>query len=771
MDEARFLRDHYRAVAAQRTVDGTSAVKLAAPTTSQPWQSTPTQYTSQSSANWPGKIGALSQYPNMPKVPDDKPLLPSLGATGTAIFSGIITDNGEYNPDFFWRDGLEIYERMRRNDAQIRAVIKMMELPLRRATWTIEPFSDDPRDEEIASFVETCLFHDMRYTSTEGRIESQSWDDILRHALLMLTFGFSVFEQVWRIEDGWVKWARWTPLLPKTIWRWWVGEDNELVGVQQWTFKNYGYVFVDIPADKLILFSYDREGNNYAGISPLRSAYKHWYYKENFEKIDAIGIERNAVVPPIIHLPENATTNDIAAAQQIVQNMRANELMGVTLPFGWDLEYPKNEQKYAANVIVSIQYHDVMIARNMLAQFLNLGSTETGAYALADSQIRTFLQAEQAVAEQIEGVINGEPIKRLVDYNYNGVKGYPKLKCSKVALSDATDLAKSLGELVNMPTPLITPDADLEDYLRDQMGLPKAARGVVQGTNPTAPSDPARPENANANDHSDQQPQDKNPTDQQQAVSQAKASGIVTDPLTAKGQPAGTKTAAETLASETRMLREALETIRVLTDHDAVAGAETWREQSEAMVLFNPNHDSKGRFAPGSGGGATKGGAGKAAGGGAKASKATKAPAAPKAKASGGGGASAETGNAAPKGGKAKKAPAEATNDLATRAAAVPTAASRLRGLDDAHNAEQAWHAFGANWHSVRAVLQHEPTGALEAMARNRNLPGAFNPRLRSRDTIVDHIVERMDAAWGKGEFKARDASRARAAASKKVGA
>jgi hypothetical protein len=590
LDEARFLRDHYRAVAAARpapTTHGSSAVKtLATPTTSQPWQSTPTQYTPQSSANWPGKSGAQTQYPTMPEIPTNKPYLPSLGATGTAIFSGIITESGEYNPDFFWRDGLEIYERMRRNDAQIRAVIKTMELPLRRATWSIEPFSDDPQDVEIASFVETCLFHDMRYTTSEGRVESQSWDDILRHILLMLTFGFSVFEQVWRIEDGWVKWARWTPLLPSTVWRWWVGEDNELVGIQQWTFKNYGYVFVDIPADKLILFSYDREGNNFAGISPLRSAYKHWYYKENYEKIDAIGIERNAVVPPVVHLPENHTDNDIAAAQSIVQNMRANELMGVTLPFGWDIEYPKNQQHYAANVLTSIQYHDIMIARNVLAQFLNLGSTETGAYALADSQIRTFLQSEQATAEQVEGVVNGEPIRRLVDYNYRNVKGYPKLKCSKVALSDATDLAKSLGELVNMPTPLITPDPNLEDFLRDELGLPKAARGDVQATNPTAPADPARPENANAADHSDQEPQDVSPTDAQQATSQAKASGVAADPDTAKGQPAGVKTAAEmaALASETRMLREALVTIGALTERDAVAQAQAWRQRPVAKA-------------------------------------------------------------------------------------------------------------------------------------------------------------------------------------------
>ncbi len=128
---------------------------------------------------WPGgQQPGDRAYPPMPVVREDRPLLTNIGASGTAIFSGIITSE-EYNPDFYWRDGVRIYEEMLRNDGQVNAVREMIELPIRRATARIEPGSASARDREIASFVETCLFEDMRYTTSDGGMECQSWDWIL----------------------------------------------------------------------------------------------------------------------------------------------------------------------------------------------------------------------------------------------------------------------------------------------------------------------------------------------------------------------------------------------------------------------------------------------------------------------------------------------------------------------------------------------------------------------------------------------------------------
>lgn len=91
---------------------------------------------------------------------------------------------------------MEVYDRMRRSDAQVSAVLLAMELPIRNAFWDIEPAKneDDEVTEEYkeqAAFVKEALFEKM----------SDGWDNKLREILTMLPFGFSLFEKVYKVED------------------------------------------------------------------------------------------------------------------------------------------------------------------------------------------------------------------------------------------------------------------------------------------------------------------------------------------------------------------------------------------------------------------------------------------------------------------------------------------------------------------------------------------------------------------------------------------
>ncbi len=146
-----------------------------------------------------------------------------------------------------------------------------------------------------------------------------------------------------------------------------------------------------------------------------------------------------------------------------------------------------------------------LIARNALCQFINLGSTETGAYALDESQRRDLLENLQAVCAYIEGIINGGPIRQLVDYNYSGVGVYPKLRFGKIAAPDIARLADALSKLAHAG--LLHPDAETEDYLRASAGLPRAPRDIITAYNPTAPENTSRPDNDARHGHRDVEPQ------------------------------------------------------------------------------------------------------------------------------------------------------------------------------------------------------------------------------------------------------------------------
>lgn len=385
-----------------------------------------------------------------------------IGAPGTQFFAGMLTSE-EYNPKLQGQAGITIYDEMRRNDSTVRATLLAVTLPIRQAIWRVEPASDDTKDIEIAEFVSNNLFGGMEIT----------WADFLRQALLHLIFGFMMFEKVLKLEDSKILYRKLAPRLPKTLWKWNVDDEMNLISMTQFVQKGQAFVHATIPAEKLIIFTNEQEGANYEGISLLRSAYKHWYIKDTLYKIDAIKHDRWGVGIPIASMPEGKTeSNDAdgwAAAKAMLAGLRANERAYVIEPFGYKFRMMEMGSKVGTNVMPSVQHHDELLARNVLAQFLTLGSTKSGSRALGDSFKDLFLLSLQAVAMYIEDVMNREAIRPLVDLNFT-VDKYPKLKASNIKEPSFTSMADAVSKLVNAGS--LTNDETLEGHIRETGKLP-----------------------------------------------------------------------------------------------------------------------------------------------------------------------------------------------------------------------------------------------------------------------------------------------------------
>lgn len=179
------------------------------------------------------------------------------GMAGTKIIDGYLDE--EYNPQLAGFKGMEVYDRMRRSDAQVSAVLLAMELPIRNAFWDIEPAKNEndevtPEYQAQADFAKEALFEKM----------SDGWDSKLREILTMLPFGFSLFEKVYKVEDDRV----WIDKLgfrkQVTIQRWIT--TARLPGVTQLlpTPGPTGEFEVSIPGKQLLLFSFRKEGDNYS---------------------------------------------------------------------------------------------------------------------------------------------------------------------------------------------------------------------------------------------------------------------------------------------------------------------------------------------------------------------------------------------------------------------------------------------------------------------------------------------------------------------------
>lgn len=379
-----------------------------------------------------------------------------VGGTGTLIFNGFISDK-EYRSDLKGQAGLKKYDEMRRSDATVRATLQYIILPILRANWFVEPAdTDDPQSIEIAEFVENELFHKMEV----------SWTEFLREALLHLVFGHYAFEKVFALrEDGSIGWKKFAPRLPETIQRW---SNNGVFGIEQ-QLPEGKTVF--IPGTKLLVFVNEKEGDNYLGISILRSAFKHFYIKDVVYKVDAMAIERQGLGIPVITTPPNATPEDESLAEDIVANIRANEKSFARIKEGWILEFMDSKGTSVKDAMPTVMHHDRQIAKNILAQFMEIGAgSNAGGYSQSQDQSKIFLLSEESVATYIAEILNKDAVRELVDLNYN-VEEYPTLKYSKISQEDSNMMSQAIQRFAQ--SGVLTPTPSTEDHIRDIMGLPE----------------------------------------------------------------------------------------------------------------------------------------------------------------------------------------------------------------------------------------------------------------------------------------------------------
>jgi len=402
--------------------------------------------------------------------------LPS-GLPGTPIFHGFLEDFGEYNPQLEGLTAIRTYEKMRRSDAQVAATLLACELPIRAAHWDVMPASSDPLDREIAQFVKDNLFGGLEYVSPSGVKNSQSWDEVVRNALLMLAFGAAAHEEIYAIDGDRVRLARLAPRLPITFYRWITDVDGEtLLALNQYGYRNSNFESVEIPVDRLAVFTFNKEGANFFGRSMLRPAYMHWYIKHSLYRIDAIAGERNGLGIPTIEQAPNASKEDRQAAAKWVTQLAAHEKTGIALPAGWKLTL-QGVQGQVRDLFNSIEHHNIEISRTALAFFMNLGqsSKSSGNRALGQEMTDFFYLAVQATADQIARTITETAVRRLVDYNWDGVERYPTLTVSNIRARSLDETLTALAQLATAK--IVAPYPELAQHVARELGLPQPPGG------------------------------------------------------------------------------------------------------------------------------------------------------------------------------------------------------------------------------------------------------------------------------------------------------
>lgn len=384
-----------------------------------------------------------------------------LGGSGTWKTFGYIS-NEEYLPQLLWRRGIEVYDHMRR-DATVQGMLKAVKHPLLAASYDIEPAATTEFDQYVARFVKNELFN-----------RNVKWRKFLRDALGKCDFGFALFEKTYEDttfegqfrkgikEIGWRK--QWSIL------RWSTSADEP--GVTQQLLSGP----VDIPQEKLLNFVNDQEGDNDQGISLLRYVYGPWEMKRYLENTLMVAAQRS-VGFPIVEYNLDSSKNDQARMKNSLENFRNSHQQYMFFPqgkFTWD--WGKIETNIKTDLLPAIEHYQQEIDRSVLAQFLDLGAgrssgSGTGSRALSEDHSQLFEKALEAVINEIVDEVNTNLIQQLCDLNWSKMpNGYPKLVYSNIGDENLAVLSDYAYKLASVD--LLTPDPDLEDWLREVGDMP-----------------------------------------------------------------------------------------------------------------------------------------------------------------------------------------------------------------------------------------------------------------------------------------------------------
>lgn len=354
---------------------------------------------------------------------------------------------------------LDTYRKMRK-DPQIKACLLILKLPILQVDWTIQADTEDGK--KLAKWIEQRLY-DM----------DDSPQYYIREMLTALDFGYSVTEKIWQLKtvpvdpdgNGNRMEQMIVPLKLRTY-----DPRSMSFKLDPVTYKLLGALQkqkqgadLEIPADKLMIYSHEKEFGDYNGEAALRAAYKPWIIKEFLQKFWNIALERFGTPFMSMNVPQGGS---LTAALTLMDQIKGKT--GIPLPDGYELELHA-----LANTGMSfkdaIDYQDTQIARSMLIPDLVFGKGEGGAYALSKTHATMFLLRLNGITQDVGDILTSYLVKPMVRYNFGEVAEFPAFKFSDVADDDLTTLITIVTQLITGK--VIAPS---EEWIRERFGIPAA---------------------------------------------------------------------------------------------------------------------------------------------------------------------------------------------------------------------------------------------------------------------------------------------------------
>lgn len=376
-------------------------------------------------------------------------------------------------PALRWPRSRDTYEDMAR-DPQIQGLLNSVYLPIRHMDWYVDPGqSTGTLAEEIAE----DLGIPLQGQDAPDDVTGVDFDDHLRLALLALAGGHQAFQEVGVIEgDGPGAKYRLRQLIQapqETIHEIWVSDVGDLVSIRlPAADPDVDGPFVDVPAEHLLYYCWDRRGADWSGRPILYSLYRAWVLKDELVRGDVATKRRFGGIPIVEATQPNVGRTELQQAAVMATRLQSGDGAGVAMPYGTTLKILGVEGTIP-DAIASAEYHDRQMARAFLQMFAELGNTRNGSRALGTTLMDHYQLGVIAVADWVRKTLM-QLVARIAWRNYGPDVILPTIRYRQ---DDHEDMA--ITDLVAaIDAGLIVVDDALEAQVRDRGNLtPRAGAG------------------------------------------------------------------------------------------------------------------------------------------------------------------------------------------------------------------------------------------------------------------------------------------------------
>jgi hypothetical protein len=410
---------------------------------------------------------------------------------GVRVIAGNIAE--EEDRALRWPFAMQTYSKMLK-DATIAPAVSAVEMAIARVPWEVkaQPGKEEEQAKQVAFLQQVMI--DME----------QPFAEAVRFLGTHNSYGFAVSEKVYRFReyvkgskfnDGLIGLKKLAPIPQESVVAWnFKDRGKDLDGLWQappvvsnrnsFEISTNGEP-VFIPRKKFILVKNNGNKNNPEGVSPLKSVYRAWRYKQSLEEFEATSVSNDVRGMKVLYIPPQyldpeASPEDKAVYEfykRGISSVNNNEQSAMILPMFRD-EHGNKMFEFEAVSVMGTRSNDVdaMITRyrkeivtGLMASQLILGQEGGGSFSLAESLDSVTKMVVDTRLTQIKEQLNHDLIPQLFALNGWDITNTPYFDYGEVSSESLDEIGKYIQRVAAVGLAPKTPE--MVNYITDRLGM------------------------------------------------------------------------------------------------------------------------------------------------------------------------------------------------------------------------------------------------------------------------------------------------------------